>query len=97
MDRRNFFKLVGTASGGVISGACGKHAEEIIPRLVPEEEIVPGIESWHPSVCRECAAGCGTLARVMAADREIEIDGQPARQWVAAVTHHPRPGGMEPP
>lgn len=85
MDRRNFFKLVGTASGGVISGACGKHAEEIIPRLVPEEEIVPGVESWHPSVCRECAAGCGTLARVMAADREIEVDGQPARQWVAAV------------
>ena len=85
MDRRNFVKLVGTASGGVISGACGKRAEEIIPRLVPEEEIVPGVESWHPSVCQECAAGCGTLARVMAADREIEVDGQPARQWVAAV------------
>lgn len=85
MDRRNFVKLVGTASGGVISGACSKHAEEIIPRLVPEEEIVPGVESWHPSVCQECAAGCGTLARVMAADREIEVDGQPARQWVAAV------------
>ena len=85
MDRRKFFKLVGTASGGVISGACGKHAEEIIPRLVPEEEIVPGVESWHPSVCQECVAGCGTLARVMAADREIEIDGQPARQLVAAL------------
>ena len=85
MDRRNFVKLVGTASGGVISGACGKRAEEIIPRLVPEEEIVPGVESWHPSVCQECAAGCGTLARVMAADREIEVNGQPARQWVAAV------------
>lgn len=85
MDRRNFVKLIGTASGGVISGACSKRAEEIIPRLVPEEEIVPGVESWHPSVCRECAAGCGTLARVMAADREIEVDGQPARQWVAAV------------
>ena len=42
MDRRNFFKLVGTASGGVMSGACGKQAEEIIPLLVPEGGNPPG-------------------------------------------------------
>lgn len=85
MDRRNFFKLVGTASGGAMTGACGKQAEQIIPLLVSEEEIVPGVEEWHPSVCGECGAGCGTVARVMAAEREIEVDGELVRQRVAAI------------
>ena len=85
IDRRNFFKLVGTASGGVISGACGKQAEEIIPLLVPEEEIVPGVEEWHPSICQECGAGCGTVARVMASEREIEVEGERFRQKIAAI------------
>ncbi len=85
MDRRNFFKLVGTASGGAITGACGKQAEQVIPLLVSEEEIVPGVEEWHPSVCGECSAGCVTQARVMAAEREIEVDGEPLRQRVMAI------------
>lgn len=85
MDRRNFVKLVGTASGGVLSGACGTQSRELIPLLVPEEGIEPGVEAWHPSVCQECGAGCGTLARVMAAEREIELDGERVRQRIAAV------------
>lgn len=85
MDRRKFFKVVGTASGGVMSGACGKQAEEIIPLLVPEDEIVPGVEEWHASVCQECGAACGTVARVMASEREIEVDGERLRQRIAAV------------
>lgn len=85
MDRRNFFKLVGTASGGAMTGACGKQAEEIIPLLVPEEEIVPGVEARHPSVCQECGAGCGIIARVMAAEREIEMEGERVRQRILSV------------
>ena len=85
MDRRNFFKLVGTASGGAMTGACGKQAEEIIPLLVPEEEIVLGVEEWHPSVCQECGAGCGTFARVMASEREIEVEGERVRQLISSV------------
>ena len=85
MDRRNFFKLVGTASGGVITGACGNQGRQIIPLLVPEEEIVPGIEEWHPSVCRECSAGCGTIVRVMESEREIELEGEKVRERIAAI------------
>ncbi len=85
MDRRNFFKIVGTASGGAVTGACGKQATEIIPLLVPEEEIVPGVESWRPAVCGECGAGCRMLARVMAAEREIDHEGGRVRQRIAAV------------
>ncbi len=85
MDRRNFFKLVGTASGGAVAGACGREANEIIPLLVPEEQIVPGIEEWRPSVCRQCPAGCGTIVRVMRAERILEIDGEKVRKPIAAV------------
>jgi anaerobic selenocysteine-containing dehydrogenase len=85
MDRRNFFKLVGTASGAAVTGACGSAAREIIPLLVPEKEIVPGIEEWHPSVCRECSAGCGTIVRVMQGERLIEVAGEKVRQSIAAI------------
>lgn len=85
MDRRNFVKLVGTASGGAITGACGKQTEEIIPLLVSEDELVPGVEEWHPAICGECGAACRTSARVMAAEREIEVEGERLRQPVAAI------------
>ncbi len=85
MERRNFFKLIGTASGAALTGACGKPGQELIPLLVPEKEIVPGVEEWHPSVCRECSAGCGTIVRVMEAEREIELEGEKVRQRVAAI------------
>ncbi len=85
MDRRNFFKLAGTVSGGAITGACGKQGEQIIPLLVREEEIVPGREEWHQSICGECSAACGTEARVMAAEREIDVEGERFRQPIAAI------------
>ena len=28
-------------------------------RFVPEEELVPGVAEWKPSVCPLCASGCG--------------------------------------
>ncbi len=77
--------MVGTASGGAITGACGHSAREIIPLLIPEKTIVPGVEAWHPSVCRECSAGCGTIVRVMESERTIEIDGEKVRQRIAAI------------
>src|SRR5712692_4235112 len=85
MERRSFFKIVGTASGGLLTGACGKQAREIIPLLVPEHEIIAGQEEWHTSVCRECSAGCGTLVRLMEAGREIERNGEKIRERIAAI------------
>ena len=65
MDRRNFFKIVSTASTGIMTGACGKKVERYIPLLVSDQELVPGEEAWHPGICGECEAGCGIIARVM--------------------------------
>lgn len=85
MDRRNFFKIVSTASATVATGACGKKRNALIPLLVPNQEIAPGEESWHPAVCTECAAGCATIARVMEGERIIERNGEKFRQRIASI------------
>ena len=84
MDRRNFFKIVSATSAGALGG-CGKKTDKLIPLLVPEHEIVPGEEQWHPAVCGECGAGCGTLVRIMAGVRTVERNGEPFRERVAAI------------
>jgi anaerobic selenocysteine-containing dehydrogenase len=84
MDRRNFFKILSTTSAGALSG-CGNQAKKLIPLLVPEHEIVPGEEQWHPAVCTECGAGCATVVRIMEGARTIERNGEQLRQRIAAI------------
>ena len=85
MDRRNFFKILSTASTGVMTGACGRKVERYLPLLVPEQEMAPGEDSWHPGVCGECEAGCGIIARVMAGERVVERNGEQFREKIAVV------------
>src|ERR1043166_1183308 len=85
MDRRNFFRILSVTSAGAAAGGCGNHSDKLIPLLVREQEIVPGEQQWHPAVCTECGAGCGTIVRVMEGVRTIERQGQPFRQRIAAV------------
>jgi molybdopterin-containing oxidoreductase family iron-sulfur binding subunit len=84
MDRRNFFKILGVSTAGAAATGCGSN-DALIPLLVPEHNIPIGEERWHPAVCTECAAGCGTLVRVMGAERVIEVKGEQVRERVAAV------------
>ena len=53
--------------------------------LVPETEIVPGLEQWHPAVCTECAAGCGTIVRIMDGTRNIQRNGETWHERIAAI------------
>ena len=85
MDRRGFFRILSATSAGALAGGCGRNSEKLIPLLVPDHEIVPGEEQWHPAVCTECGAGCGTLVRVMEAVRTVERNGEQVRQPIAAV------------
>ncbi len=85
MDRRNFFKIVSTASTGIMTGACGKKVERYIPLLVSDQELVPGEEAWHPGICSECEAGCGIIARVMEGERIVEQKGEKFRQRIAVI------------
>lgn len=84
MDRRNFFKIVSTVSGAVATSACGDK-QPLIPLLVPENGVELGEERWHPAICSECRAGCGTIVRVMAGERVIERQGQKFRERIAAI------------
>src|SRR6266850_4647151 len=85
MDRRNFFKILSATSAGALTTGCGNKTAALIPLLVPEHEIVPGEEQWHPAVCAECSAGCGTLVRIMEGVRRVERNGEQLRQRIAAI------------
>jgi anaerobic selenocysteine-containing dehydrogenase len=85
VDRRNFFKILSTSSAGLVAGGCSTSSDALIPLLVPDSEIVPGEEQWHPAVCAECSAGCGTIVRIMEGVRVISQNGEAVRQRVAAI------------
>ena len=65
-----------------MAGGCGGKADKLIPMLVPETEIVPGEEQWHPAVCAGCGAGCGTLVRIMAGVRQVERNHEQVQQRI---------------
>jgi anaerobic selenocysteine-containing dehydrogenase len=75
MERRDFIKI--SALSGVMAtlGGC-RSAEKQLIRFVPEEELVPGIATWKPSVCTLCSAGCGLQVRVMQGEAEVVRRGQ---------------------
>ena len=75
MERRNFIKISALSGAVATLEACGSPDQQLI-RFVPEEELVPGIATWKPSVCTLCSAGCGLLVRVMQGDAEVVRKGQ---------------------
>jgi len=83
MDRRNFFKILSASSAALV--ACGGNGGKAIPLLVPEHEIVPGEEQWHPAVCAGCGAGCATVVRIMEGIRTVERNGEEFRERIAAI------------
>src|SRR5262245_33444202 len=75
MDRRDFIKLTAITGTSATLASCGSPENQII-RFVPEDDVVPGIAEWKPSICPLCAAGCGLTVRVMDADVETVRNGQ---------------------
>ncbi|MBI2205636.1 MAG: molybdopterin-dependent oxidoreductase [Candidatus Rokubacteria bacterium] len=76
MNRRDFFKIVTTTTAAAAAGGCRDATEKILPLVVPNEQIVPGVSSWFATVCRECPAGCGALARNREG-RIVKVEGNP--------------------
>ena len=76
MDRRRFLKVTAITGTSAALASCGSPENQII-RFIPEEDLVPGVAVWKPSVCPLCAAGCGVVARVMDGDAEVFRNGQP--------------------
>src|SRR4051794_38806829 len=75
MDRRNFIKLTAITGTSATLASCGNPEHQLI-RFVPDDDVVPGVAEWKPSICPMCAAGCGITARVMDADVETTRNGQ---------------------
>ena len=75
MDRRDFIKLTAVTGTTATLASCGNLEHQLI-RFVPDEDLVPGVAEWKPSVCPLCRAGCGVSARVMEADVETVRNGQ---------------------
>src|SRR5213592_2888097 len=76
MKRRDFFKIVTASGAAAATGGCQQATESILPLVVPNEQIVPGVASWFATVCRECPAGCGVLAKNREG-RVVKLEGNP--------------------
>jgi len=75
MDRRDFIKLTAITGTSATLAGCGNPEHQLI-RFVPDEDLVPGVAEWKPSVCPLCSAGCAVNVRVMEADVETVRNGQ---------------------
>jgi menaquinone reductase, molybdopterin-binding-like subunit len=75
MQRRDFLKISAITGAAATLDACGSPDHQLI-RFIPEEDLVPGVATWKPSVCTMCPAGCGLLVRVMEGDAEVVRNGQ---------------------
>src|SRR5687767_13849730 len=76
MKRRDFFKIVATGGAAAAAGGCQQATETILPLVVPNEHLVPGVSAYFATVCRECPAGCGVLARNRDG-RVVKLEGNP--------------------
>ncbi len=86
MNRRDFLKSTALGAGVAVTlSGCGTKEDVLIPLLVPEERIIPGVEKWTASTCSLCPAGCGTLVRTMGGEIKLRHDGHEARQVVLQV------------
>ncbi len=75
LSRRGFLKLTG--AGFAALGLYKLGLEEAVLKVLAQGEEYPGLEeTWVPSVCRLCPAGCGILVRVIGG-RAVKIEGNP--------------------
>src|SRR5208282_1697001 len=74
MQRRDFLKISAATGAAAALEGCGNPDHQLI-RFIPEEDLIPGVASWKPSICTLCPAGCGTLVRVMQGEAEVVRNG----------------------
>jgi anaerobic selenocysteine-containing dehydrogenase len=75
MERRDFLKLSVLTGATAALTSCEKPAQQLV-RFVPEEDFLPGIASWKPSLCTVCPAGCGMIVRIVDGEAEVVRNGQ---------------------
>src|SRR5215470_9117151 len=76
IDRRSFFKIIAASGAAATAGGCGPSPETYLAAVIPPENIIPGIPSYFSTVCRECPAGCGLVAKNREG-RVVKLEGNP--------------------
>ena len=76
LSRRSFLKLAATAGAAAAIPGCEPAARKIIPYVVPDENVIPGVPTFYATTCGECPAGCGIIAKVREG-RVIKLEGNP--------------------
>jgi anaerobic selenocysteine-containing dehydrogenase/Fe-S-cluster-containing dehydrogenase component len=76
-SRRSFIKLAATAGAAAVIPGCQPAARKLIPYVVPDENVIPGVPTFYATTCDECSAGCGIIAKVREG-RVIKLEGNPA-------------------
>ena len=76
VGRRIFLKVLGSAAPAAAVACAPLPAEQLIPYVVPPEDVVPGVAAWYATVCGECPAGCGMLVRTREG-RAVKVEGNP--------------------
>jgi anaerobic selenocysteine-containing dehydrogenase/Fe-S-cluster-containing dehydrogenase component len=76
LSRRSFLKIASAAGAAAAIPGCEPAGREIIPYVVPDENVIPGVPSFYATSCMECSAGCGVVARVREG-RVIKLEGNP--------------------
>src|SRR5215469_2570113 len=77
LSRRSFLKLAATAGAAAAIPGCEPAARKLIPYVVPDENVIPGVPTFYATTCNECPAGCGIIAKVREG-RVIKLEGNPA-------------------
>ena len=77
LSRRTFLKLAATAGAAAALPGCQPAARHLIPYVVPDENVIPGVPAFYATTCNECPAQCGVVARVREG-RVIKLEGNPA-------------------
>jgi anaerobic selenocysteine-containing dehydrogenase/Fe-S-cluster-containing dehydrogenase component len=75
LSRRTFLKIL-AATSAAAAGCSKPSARQLMPYVIPDENVIPGVPSFYAGVCRECPAGCGVVARVREG-RVIKLEGNP--------------------
>ncbi len=77
MDRREFLRWMGVASGASVLAGCdlSRKSEKLIPYLVPPADgVIPGDATFVATSCTECPVGCSVTARIRD-ERPVKVDG----------------------
>ena len=75
ISRRSFIKIAAGATAAALPG-CEPAARKLIPYVIPDENVTPGIATYYATTCAECAAGCGIVGKVREG-RVINLWGNP--------------------